>query len=340
MAKSQKRQKKIKSDQSISIITVTYNAKNFIKDYVKSIFSGVAKPTEVLIYDSGSTDGTVERIKKYQKLHPEIHLFEGDGIGFAAGNNFLAKKATGHFLFILNPDTKIDRNCLSNLVANPFREEKILMPKRYLFDGTFLHHGMGLDVFGYPADGEIFFVDGAAIFLKTKTFINLGMFDPDYFMFQEDVDLSWRAHLRGVELVTAEDASLFHYSGGSTPSGGIKKEIKNYTTNTFKRYLGERNTLQNIIKNYSFPTLLIIIPSVILFSLLEIILFTVTLNFKFVGCYLKAYGWVIINIRKILKKRRIVQAKRKVNDFMILKKMYIGSSKVQYFKKYGIPKIR
>ena len=214
------------------------------------------------------------------------------------------------------------------------------MPKRYLFDGTFLHHGMGLDVFGYPADGEIFFVDGAAIFLKTKTFINLGMFDPDYFMFQEDVDLSWRAHLRGVELVTAEDASLFHYSGGSTPSGGIKKEIKNYTTNTFKRYLGERNTLQNIIKNYSFPTLLIIIPSVILFSLLEIILFTVTLNFKFVGCYLKAYGWVIINIRKILKKRRIVQAKRKVNDFMILKKMYIGSSKVQYFKKYGIPKIR
>ena len=75
MAKSQKRQKKIKSDQSISIITVTYNAKNFIKDYVKSIFSGVAKPTEVLIYDSGSTDGTVERINKFQKLNPEIHLF-------------------------------------------------------------------------------------------------------------------------------------------------------------------------------------------------------------------------------------------------------------------------
>lgn len=328
------------TDQSVSIITVTYNAKEFVKEYVKTIFSGSTKPQEVLIYDGGSTDGTVEQIKKYQKLYKEIKLFEGEDIGFAAGNNLLAKKARSHFLFILSPDTKIDRHCISNLLANPHREKSILMPKRYLFDGTFLHHGMGLDIFGFPADGKIFFVDGAAIFLKRKLFINLGMFDDDYFMFQEDVDLSWRAQLDGVSLITADDAFLFHYSGGSTPSGGIKKNINDYTTNTFKRYLGERNTLQNILKNYSSSFLLIILPLVILSNLFEIIFFTITLNFKFVGCYLRAYYWVIFHLGSILKKRKIVQANRKVNDLKIISKMSLISSKLKYFFKFGIPKIR
>jgi len=328
------------ADQSVSIITVTYNAKNFIKDYVESIFSGITRPKEVLLYDGGSTDGTVELIKKFQKLHQEIILYEGEDIGFAAGNNLLAKKATCHFLFILSPDTKIDQYCISNLLANSRRENSILMPKRNLFDGTFLHHGMGLDIFGFPADGEIFFVDGAAIFLRRKIFLNLGMFDDDYFMFQEDVDLSWRAQLNGVSLVTAENASLFHYSGGSTPSGGIKKDISEYTTNTFKRYLGERNTLLNVLKNYSLVTLLVVLPLIFFFNLLEIILFTITLKFKFVGCYFKAYFWIISHFGSILKKRRIVQANRKVSDFVIIRKMSLINSKLKYFFRYGIPKIK
>lgn len=328
------------SEKSVSIITVTYNAKEFIKEYVETIFFGIAKPTEVLLYDGGSTDGTVELIKKYQKIHKEITLFEGDDIGFAAGNNLLAKKATGHFLYILSPDTKIDRHCISNLLANTHRENSIIMPKRYLFDGNFLHHGMGLDIFGFPADGEIFFVDGAAIFLRTELFINLGMFDDDYFMFQEDVDLSWRAQLAGIPFVTGDNSFLYHYSGGSTPSGGIKKDINEYTTNTFKRYLGERNTLLNILKNYSLPFLILILPFVILLNLMEIILFTVTMKFKFVGCYLRAYFWVISHFGSILKKRKIVQANRKVSDFKIISKMSLFSSKIKYFLKYGIPKIK
>lgn len=327
-------------DQTVSIITVTYNTEEFFQEYIESIISGSENPKEVLLYDAGSTDGTVKLIREYQKRHHFIKLFEGKNIGFAAGNNLLAKKATGHFLFILNPDTKINIDCLSNLLKSPDREKSLLMPKRYLFDGSFLHHGMGLDIFGYPSDGEIFFADGAAIFLRRQLFTDLGMFDEDYFMYQEDIDLSWRAQLYGIKLSAVPQAIIYHHSGGSTGTGGIKKNINEYKTNVLKRYLGERNVLQNILKNYSYFSLIIILPLVIIFNLLEVILFVVTLNFKFVFCYFRAYGWVIAHLGIIYKKRRIVQAKRKVNDFTILKKMYLGSSKIKYFLQYGIPKIK
>lgn len=327
-------------DQSISIITVVYNTKDFFPDYIESIYTGSIKPKEVLLYDGGSSDGTVELIKKYQKSYPEIRLFEGDNIGFAAGNNLLAEKATGHFLFLLNPDTKIDHDTLAQILKNKDKESSILMPKRFLFDGSFLHHGMGLDIFGYPTDGTIFFVDGAAIFLKRELFADLGMFDADYFMYQEDIDLSWKAHLRGIKLVTVSDAIVYHYSGGATESGGMTNNISKYTTSISKRYLGERNTLLNILKNYSFFSLLLVLPLVLLFNLLEIILFSVTLNFKFVYCYLKAYVWIFSHLGRILEKRKIVQAKRTISDSVILKKMYLGSSKIRYFLKYGIPRIK
>lgn len=327
-------------DQSISIITVVYNTKDFFQAYIESIFSGSVKPKEVLLYDGGSTDETIQVIQQYQQKYPEIKLFQGQNIGFAAGNNFLVEKSKGHFIFILNPDTKIDRYCLEELLKNPEREKSLLMPRRFLFDGSFLHHAMGLDIFGYPTDGKIFFADGAAIFLQKQLFVDLGMFDESYFMYQEDIDLSWRAHLRGIDLVEVLKAVLFHYSGGATESGGIKKNINMYTTNTEKRYLGERNTLQNILKNYSGLSLLFILPLVFFFNLLEIILFLVTLNFKFVSSYLRAYSWIFSHLTSIFKKRRLVQAARIVGDRQIFSRMSLINSKIKYFFKFGIPKIK
>ncbi len=329
-----------KDNQTVSIITVTYNTKDFLKEYVESIFAGTIVPDEVLIYDGGSSDGTVEMARNYQQKHPEIKIVEGENVGFAAGNNIIAEQAKSKFLFFLNPDTKIDKNCLQELLNHPERERALLMPKRYLFDGTFLHHGMGLDVFGYPADGKIFFADGAAIFMRKELFIDLGMFDQDYFMYQEDIDLSWRARLLGIDLVTVPKSYLYHYSGGATQSGGIKKEVSKYTTNTFKRYLGERNVLQNLIKNYSFLMLALILPLVIVSNLLEILLFVLTFNFKFVSSYPKAYYWIITHLPTILQKRKAIQSKRKVSDRDIVANMSISSSKIKYFFKFGIPKIK
>lgn len=326
-------------EKSISILTITLNNEIFMKDYFTSIFQGSRTPIEVLVYDAGSTDKTIETIKSYQKKYPGIRLIEAGNIGFAAGNNLLAEKAVGEFLFILNPDTRIDVDCLRYLVENPANHNSIVIPKQFLFSKKFLHHGVGMDIFGYPVNAKLFYADGAAIFLKAEVFKSLGMFDDDYFMFQEDIDLSWRAHLYGVKLVLEPKAFLFHYSGGSI-KGGAKTENKKYVTNIFRRYYGERNIIINILKNYSLLMILIIMPIYLLINFFEILLFAATLNFKACGVYFRAYYWIITNCKKIYKKRQIVQKNRIVSDWQILKDIYIGSSKLKFLFQVGIPNIK
>ncbi len=322
---------------TISIITVTLNVENFVDDYFTAIFVGGHKPFEVLVYDGGSTDKTIELIKKYQKKYPAIKLFQGKNIGFAAGNNLLARKAVGEYLFILNPDTKIDKNCLKYLIKNEKRPTSILVPKQLTFDGKLLTFGNGIDILGCPTSGK-FFADGAAIFIKRLTFKKLGEFDPDYFVFQEDVDLSWRAHLCGVSLVFDPDAFIYHFSGGTVAGGSVKD--KQFITTTFRRYLGEKNIYQNLLKNYSLIILIFVLPINFIINLFEIIVFTLTGRFSLALCYPRAWWWILSHLSSIIRKRHIVQQKRIVSDWQILGKTYKGSAKLRLLFTAGLPNTR
>lgn len=322
---------------TISIITVTLNIEQFADGYFKSIFAGSRLPDEVLIYDGGSKDKTIKIIKQYQKKYSVIKLIQGENVGFAEGNNILARQAKGEYLFIFNPDTKIDKNCLKCLIENEKRHISILVPKQLTFDGKLLSLGDGMDILGYPTRGN-FFAVGAAIFIKQLIFEKLGEFDPDYFVFQEDIDLSWRAHLYGVSLVFEPNAFYYHFSGGTVAGGAVKG--KKVITTAFRRYLGERNIYQNIIKNYSLFVLIFVLPVNFIINLFEIIVFTLTGRFELAFCYLRAWWWILSHLPTIIKKRRVVQRKRIISDWQILKKIYKGSAKFQLLIKVGLPVIK
>jgi GT2 family glycosyltransferase len=324
----------------ISIITVTHNSQNFLPAYFDSIIqTDLFKngEVEILMYDSQSKDGSVQVVGSYKKKHPQIKLVEGENIGFAKANNILAQKARGVYLFILNPDTKIENNALKILVENKNKGDSILIPKQFSFENKYLSNGLGIDVFGFPYDtGKVFYADGAAIFIKKDLFFKLGMFDCDYFMFYEDVDLSWKSHLMGVLLLQTPEAIIYHYSGGSIDGGAIKE--KTYKTNTHRRYLNEKNLLQNILKNYSLSNLIWILPINCFIVLAEIFLFLVLAKPKVSFCYIKAYWWNLKNIKNTLKKRKWIQAQRIIPDNIIMKKMYWGSAKLKFLFKLGIPR--
>lgn len=234
----------------ISIITACYNSAKFLEDYLESIVSSNlfrSGKVEINLYDGGSKDDSVRIINKYKNLYSNIQLFSGGNIGFAAANNFLVSKSKGEFLFILNPDTKLEIHCLDFLKHNT-EKNGIMIPAQRLFDSSFLSNGVGMDIFGYPCDASknFFYADGAAIFVKKDIFNKLGGFDADYFMFQEDVDFSWRARLKGIPLVQVPEAIVYHFSGGSMEGGAIKNG--KLQTNYFRRYLGERNIIMNLLK--------------------------------------------------------------------------------------------
>lgn len=333
----------------ISIIIPNYNSQKYLARCLESISKQSFTDFELIIIDGGSVDNSVDWLSKN---HSEVHLIANPtNQGFAKSCNQAAASAKGEFLFFLNPDTHLSKNCLDELMAAAKKEKTggIFAPCQFTYDGAqFISCGVGADIFGYPFSltkhrfekgEEPFYVDGAALLIKKEIFNKLGRFDESTFLFMEDIDLSWKARLVGLKIVQVKDAVVFHQSGGIIEGGAIKKNQK-YVTNTFRRYLGERNNIRNLLKNYYFYTLFWILPLYLLINCAEILLFLVLLRPRAIWCYLKAWLWNIAYLPDTLSQRAWIQPIRKVGDGEIQKRMYHGSAKFAIFLRIGVPRFK
>ncbi len=332
------------NQEKVSIVIVTYNGLSFLKKCLPTIKKQTYKNIEVVVVDNNSQDGTENFLKNNW---PNIRVVKNSiNNGFAKANNQGAQIAKGTFLFFLNNDTELFPNTVSKLV-NAYRPTSILTAFQIPTRNKKLSGrcGAGLDLFGYPFTKDenhqktkLFYADGAALFLKREDFMKIGMFDEKLFMFQEDVDLSWRAQIMGFKIVPCKDAKLYHFYGG-TALIEVNKS-KQYVSSYFRRYLNERNVLRNLLKNYSFPLVIFIVLIFLTFHFFEIIFFILLRNIKVVKCYLASYWWNIKNIKDTFKLRSEVQNNRVVSDWKLLKKMYWSYSKIYILLKIGIPQFQ
>lgn len=321
---------------------MNFNCKNYLKKCLDSLSSQSCQDYELFIVDNASTDGSLEYLKT---LDPNITIIANrKNLGYAKANNEAVKYVGGEYLFFLNCDTWLDKNCLKNLLRRVEKNEGIFTPKQMSYDGrSFISCGLGCDIFGYPCsihrDKKLFYADGAALFIKKDLFVELGMFDERTFFSFEDIDLSWIALLQGYNVIPVQDAIVYHASGG-TLKGGLIKGSK-YITNIWRRYLGERNNLRNILKNYHLFTLFWILPLYLSINLAEMLLFSFIGKFKVVkNCYLKAWWYNILNFPDTWKQHREIQKKRKIGDWEIFKRMEWKIAKFQVLRKVGIPKFK
>lgn len=337
----------------ISVITVTYNSEKFLKNYFFSLLRQSGCEFEIVIVDSFSTDKTTEKIEKFREKFKKkltIKLIKSEkNLGYTEGNNLGAQTAAFDYLFFLGPDTKLDDQCLRRLAEKTKKigpGNFLLLPRQKHYEtGEFLLDGVCTDIFQFPykifnakmpeETKQPFYADGTAIFLTKKTFEKLGGFDENLFLFCDDIDLSWKAHLLKIPLLNAPEAIVYHYSGGSL-KGGIKRGEK-YVTSYMRRYLGERNTLANFLKNYQPLTLLWLLPVYLLINLVEMSVFTFFGRWKITYQYLAAWWWNVKKIKSILAKRKWIQERRKISDLEILKRLYFGSGKLKAFIHIRIP---
>lgn len=330
----------------ISIILLNFNGKKYLQKCLASIESQTFKNFEIIIVDNGSTDNSKKEI--WQKYSREQIIDNPTNLGFAKANNAGAALARGEYLFFLNIDTHLDKNCLKLLHQQAAKHQGILTPCQMSYDAKqFISCGVGLDVFGYPYSltrnfldpkQVVFYADGAALFIKKSIFNSLQGFDESTFLFQEDVDLSWKARLVGLAIVRVPAAIVYHVSGGIL-EGGAALGGK-YITNHFRRYLGERNNIRNLFKNYTGLTLLWILPLYLLINFGEMLVFSLLLKPRAVWCYAKAWLWNIVYLPDTISKRREIQPKRKVSDGDIQKSMLHSSAKLKMFLKVGVPRFR
>ena len=242
----------------ISISVVNLNGKDYLKgclDSIKSLNYPQDK-LEVIVVDNGSTDGSVKFI---EENYPYIKLIKNSSnAGFAPANNQAAEAASGEYIAFLNNDTKVDRNWLIELLRPIYDDTEVVASgskvlsadgKTLDFVGGMINfEGKGFQIdYGVSTGKDVYnqynylpFVNGGAMLVNRKVFLDAGGFDKDFFAYYEDVDFGWRLWVLGYKVIFAPKSIVYHIHHGTSK---IFSEDK-------LRFLKERNSLYSIFKNY------------------------------------------------------------------------------------------
>jgi GT2 family glycosyltransferase len=218
----------------VSVIVVNYNGKRYLDDCLSSLAAQdyPRDRYETIVVDNGSSDGSVATIRARFPTVRVIPLRHNRG--FAAANNEGFRQAKGEYLALLNNDTLVDRHWLSGLVDAIGTEptigattSKILFkddPSRINNVGLMLYpDGSGADrgyrqrdegQFDEPA--EVFGACGASVLLRRAMLEDVGCFDECLFMYYEDLDLFWRARMRGWKVRYTPQSVVYHVHCGSS----------------------------------------------------------------------------------------------------------------------------
>jgi GT2 family glycosyltransferase len=205
----------------IDVLVVFYNSANFVESLLASL-KRLTIPVTAYFLDNGSTDDTAAKVASAIPQLPfrTYFLRSLTNNGFARGMNLLARQGAGEFLFMLNPDAELEEGCVEKLLVRAEASSAIGMcearqqprehPKAYDF-----------------ATGETSWCTGAAVLIRRRAFEEVGGFDERiFFMYCEDVDLSWKLWLRDWKCIYVSDAVVRHYNQDLRP--GRKRTVENY----------------------------------------------------------------------------------------------------------------
>lgn len=236
----------------VSIVIVNYNVKYFLAQCLQSIFKSVLDDIslEVWVVDNASNDGSVDMI---QQDFPKVKLIENkSNVGFAKANNQALQLIQSEFTLILNPDTILEENTLAQCVKfmrqHPdcgamgvrmidgsgtfLPESKRSLPsimsslyklshlsELFPHSSVFSHYHLG-HLSEYEAH-KIEVLCGAFMFIKHKILEETGFFDESFFMYGEDIDLSYRILQTGASIYYAPVSTIVHFKGESTKKASI-----------------------------------------------------------------------------------------------------------------------
>jgi len=297
-----------------SILVLNYNGKHLLKECIDSIYEQTFADYEVLIVDNNSNDGSIAYIKEN---FPKAMLIENTkNFGFAKGNNIGIEKCNGEWIFFLNNDAYLEKNCLSILaerIKNREPEQLIFAPLMlkshspdfidsagdmlYPWGYAYIYDNVSANDF--TEDREVASVCGGAAVFNRDLLQHLHGFDEDFFLYYEDVDLSLRARRSGAKIWSVSKAKVFH-KGSATI--GKRTPLHMY-------YL-DRNRFWTKLKNFPLATLIKYAPHSLIYSIFSFVLWTSRGLFL---TWLKARLAMLLGVPKMLKKRKEIFSKSNIS---------------------------
>lgn len=263
----------------LTVIIVNYNVQHFLEQCLHSVRKASKNvTTEIFVVDNNSVDGSVNMVKE---KFPEVQLIENKkNTGFSFANNQAIKIAKGEYFLLLNPDTVVEEDTFEKVIAfmdahpdagglgvkmldgkgNFLPESKRGLPtpsvafyKIFGFSRLFPRSKIfGRYHLGFLDKDKIHEVDilsGAFMLMRKSVLDKVGLLDETFFMYGEDIDLSYRIILGGYKNYYFPETRIIHYKGEST-----KKSSVNYVFVFYKAMVifANKHFSQNNAKLFSF----------------------------------------------------------------------------------------
>lgn len=327
----------------LAIIILNWNGGEMLKTYLPSVIEH-SKDYDIIVADNGSKDNSITFLKRE---YPQIRIIENkENFGFAEGYNRALKEVEAEYYVLLNSDVEVTPNWIDPIIELMDRDKKIAccQPKllSFLERNKFEYAGGAggfIDYLGYPFcrgrifnhieedkgqyddEKEIFWATGAAFFVRSSIYWELGGLDKDFFAHQEEIDLCWRAKNAGYKIFYSPKSICYHYGGGSLNKSSPFKTYLNFRNNLYLLY-------KNLPSNKSFPVFF----KRLFLDIIASFIFLLKGNLgEFLAVY-KAYISFIKNKSKIKEKRQPFQNS---NLKEIYKKSIVFSYYLRSKKKYS-----
>ncbi len=283
----------------LSIIIVSFNTKDLLKDCLNSISQKTSKEflkkIEIMVVDNSSTDGSVEMLKKE---YPTVLIIENrENLGFSKANNIAIRKSKGDYILLLNSDTLCKKNTLEKTLnyIETRPEVGVLGCRLKNKDGSiqysagylpniinlslwmkFIDDVPVLNKFLFPyhinfpdfykKSSDVGWVSGAFFLVRKKLFTVVGLFDENLFMYGEEVEYCLRIAKSGWKANFFSETEIIHLKGqsGEGEKAGLLEEFKALKYIWHKHY-----------PSWQFPLLILILK---FGALLRLVLFGIILG--------------------------------------------------------------
>ncbi|MBI2658457.1 glycosyltransferase family 2 protein [Candidatus Woesearchaeota archaeon] len=302
----------------ISLVVVNYNGEEIIGKCLSSLVKAdyPKNKYEIIAVDNASTDNSLSIIKGFPKAKI---IRNKTNLGYVGVNSCLGR-ARGKYIFVLNNDLEMEKKCLKKAVEAIEKDNSIgvIAPKfvnyysrnvesngtwvsRSFYTGHYIDRNEEQKAKEIPYLGiEMIRADIAKKFGY--------IYDKDYFIYGEDLDLSLRFRLLGYKTMYVPDAVIYHMHAATT-----KKSRSHKMT-----FLLERNLLMTYFKILSFKNTLLFFPYVFSMRMIGILKDILTLQLMNAFARIKAIFWIAAHFPLVMKKRKKIQGMRKKTDKFLL----------------------
>ena len=301
-----------------AIVILNYNGISWLKKFLPTVIKYSQDEADVYLIDNGSSDDSVDYLKKE---YPSIKLIILDNnLGFAGGYNKGLQQIEHPYYVLLNSDIEVTKNWITPII-NTFKEQPeitAIQPKILSFQNKkqFEYAGAAgglMDKLKYPfcrgrifdhtetdhqqfeEKTEIFWASGACLFIRSKDFHAHSGFDTDFFAHMEEIDLCWRIKNNGGKILYHPESKVYHVGGGTLKYNSSQKTFLNF-----------RNSLFMIHKNMDAQVFSSIFKRLLL-DFIAGLHFLTKGQFKHLFSIVKAHYAYFYSIRKLNKKRKLLK---------------------------------